>query len=60
MFVLHGGDHLERVSLVTQSAQPFADADLFAGRKVSVRGEILQRGAQKFLAVSRDDIRLID
>jgi hypothetical protein len=60
MFVPHGRADLERIALVTHAAQPFADADLFAGRKVSVRGEILQRGRQKFLALSRDDIRLID
>jgi hypothetical protein len=60
MFVPHGRADLGRVSLVTQSAQPFADADLFAGRRVSVRGELLQRGAQKFLALSRGDIHLLD
>jgi hypothetical protein len=60
MFVPHGHDDLGRVSLVAEAAQPFADADVFAGRRVSVRGEILGRGAQKFLAVSRRDIRLID
>jgi hypothetical protein len=60
MFVPHGRADLERVSLVTHAAQPFADADLFAGRRVSVHGEILQRGALKFLAISPRDIRFID
>jgi hypothetical protein len=30
-----------------------AGADVLAGRRVSLRGELLQRGVQKFLAVSR-------
>jgi hypothetical protein len=60
MFVPHNPGDLGRVSLVTEAAQPFADADVFAGKRVSVRGEILRRGAQKFLAVSRRDIRPID
>jgi len=60
MFVPHDRADLGRVSLVTQATEPFADADLFAGRKVTMRGEILQRGSQKFLAVSRGDIHLID
>lgn len=60
MFVPHGRADFGRVSLVTQAVQPFTDADLFAGRRVSVRGEILQRGPQKFLALSRADVRLID
>jgi hypothetical protein len=33
---------------------------VFAGRRVAIRGEILQRGTQKFLAVSRRDIRVVD
>lgn len=60
MFVPHGRADLERVALVTHAAQPFVDANLFAGRRVSVHGEILQRGTRKFLALSRNDIRLID
>jgi hypothetical protein len=60
MFVPHHPGDLGRVSLVTEAAQPFADADVFAGKRVAVRGEILRRGAQKFLAVSRRDIRLMD
>jgi hypothetical protein len=60
MFAPHDPVDLGRVSLVTKAMQPFTDADLYAGRRVSVRGEILQRGTQKFLALSRDDIRLID
>jgi hypothetical protein len=60
MFVPHSRADLGRVSLVSDAARPFADANVFAGRRVSIRGEILQRGAQKFFAVSRGDIRLID
>ncbi len=60
MFVPHNAGDLGRVSLVTESLQPFADADVFAGKRLSLRGEILRRGAQKFLAVSPRDIRLID
>lgn len=60
MFVPHDSGDLGRVSLVTDAAQPFVDADVFAGRRVSIRGEILKRDAQTFLAVSRRDIRLID
>ena len=60
MFVPHDPGGLGRLSLVTEAAQPFASADLFAGKRVSVRGEILQRGPQKFFAVSRRDVRLID
>ena len=60
MFVPHDSGNVGRVSLVTEAAQPFVDADVFAGKRVSVRGEILRRGAQTFLAVSQRDIRLID
>ena len=60
MFVAHNRADLGRVSLVSDAARPFVDADVFAGRRVSVRGEILQRGVQKFLAVSQRDLRLID
>jgi hypothetical protein len=60
MFVPHDSGSLGRVSLVTEAAQPFVGADVFAGRRVFVRGEILQRGPLTFLAVSRHEIRLID
>jgi hypothetical protein len=60
MFVPRDPADLGRVSLVSEAGRPFADSDLFAGRRVAIRGEILQRGAQKFLAVARGDIRLID
>lgn len=60
MFVPHNRADLGRVSLVSEAARPFAEANVFAGRRVSIRGELLQRGAQKFLAVSQRDIRPID
>jgi hypothetical protein len=60
MFVPHTRADLGRVSLVSEAARPFAEANLFAGRRVSIRGELLQRSAQKFLAVSQRDIRPID
>jgi hypothetical protein len=60
MFVAHHSSELGRVSLISASGRPFADADVFAGRRISIRGEIVQRGAQKFLAASRGDIRLLD
>lgn len=60
MFVPHNRPDLGRVSLVSEVARPFADANVFAGRRVSIRGELLRRGAQKFLAVSQRDIRPID
>jgi hypothetical protein len=60
MFVPLNRPDLGRVSLVSDVAQPFADAEAFAGRRVAIRGEIFQRGAQKFLAVDRRDIRLLD
>jgi hypothetical protein len=60
MFVAHTSGDLGRVSLVTDAAQPFIDADVFAGRRVSVRGELLKRHGQTFLAVATRDIRLID
>jgi hypothetical protein len=60
MFVPHGRPDLGRVSLVSEAAQPFADPEVFAGRRVAIRGEILLRGAQTFLAVVRRDIRLLD
>lgn len=60
MFVPHNPGNPGRVSLVTDAAQPFVGADVFAGRRVSIRGEILQRGLLKFLAVSQQDIRLVD
>jgi hypothetical protein len=60
MFVPHNRADLGRMSLVSDVARPFADANVFAGRRVSIRGELLQRGSQTFLAVSRRDIRPID
>ena len=60
MFVAHNRADLGRVPLVSDAARPFVDADVFAGRRVSIRGELLQRGVQKFLAVSQRDLRLID
>jgi hypothetical protein len=60
MFVPHDRAGLGRVSLVSSDGRAFVGADLFAGRRVSVRGEILQRGTQQFLAVSRSDVRLIE
>jgi hypothetical protein len=60
LFLPHGRADLGRLALVSDTTQPFDDAGEFAGRRVSVRGEILQRGAQRFLAVSRRDLRLID
>ena len=60
MFVPRDRGDLERVPLVADSGEPFADADTFAGRRVLIRGEVLQRGTQKFLAVERRDIRLLD
>ncbi len=60
MFVAHHGADVGRVALISDSGRPFADAGLFAGRKVSVRGEVVQSGAQTFLAVSPHDIRLIE
>ncbi len=60
LFVPHDRPDLGRMSLVADAGEPFPDADMFAGRRVSIRGEILQRGAQRFLAVIRRDIRLLD
>jgi hypothetical protein len=60
MFVPHNRADLGRVSLVSRVARPFAEANAFAGRRVAIRGELLQRGAQTFLAVSQRDIRPID
>ena len=60
MFVPHDRPDLGRIALVSDAAQPFANPEGFAGRRVSIRGEILRRGAQKFLAVARRDIRLLD
>ena len=60
MFVFRSRPELGRVSLVSDAAQPFVSAEEFAGRRVTIRGEILQRGAQTFLAVDRQDIRVLD
>jgi hypothetical protein len=51
----------ERLSLVSIDRRPFGGgADMWAGRAVSIRGELLQRGAQRFLATTPDGIRLRD
>jgi hypothetical protein len=60
MFVPRDRADVGRVSLLSDAAEPFLEADVFAGRAVWLRGELLQRGAQMFLAVSRRDIRLLD
>jgi hypothetical protein len=60
MFVPHDSPDLGRLSLLGDAGQPFADADMLAGRPVIIRGEVLQRGAQRFLAVVRRDIRVLD
>jgi hypothetical protein len=60
MFVPHDRIDLGRVALVSDAGKPFMEPGLFAGRRVAIRGEILQRGAQSFLAVSRRDVRVID
>jgi hypothetical protein len=60
MFVPHDRADLGRLPLVSDVGRPFADPDVFAGKRIVIRGEILQRGSQEFLAVSRRDIRLID
>lgn len=60
MFVPHDRPDVGRLSLVADADHPFADADMLAGRRVLIRGEVLQRGAQKFLAVVRRDIRVLD
>ena len=60
MFIPHDHPDLGRISLVGDAGQPLADADVFAGRRVLIRGEILQRGSQRFLAVVRRDIHVLD
>jgi hypothetical protein len=58
MFVPH--DRAGRLSLVSQDGRPFVGADGWAGRAVAIRGELLQRGAQRFLAASPSAIRVLD
>lgn len=60
MFVPAGRGALGRVSLVNEVGTPFLNADAWAGRRVVLRGEILERGVQTFLAVSAHDARLLD
>lgn len=60
MFVAHDSAGLGRLSLITNAAKPFVEVDRFAGRRVRVRGEILERDAQRFLALSPDDIHVLD
>jgi hypothetical protein len=58
MLVPHDHAELGRLSLVSPDGRPFArGTDLSAGRPVSVRGELLQRGTQRFLAASPADIQ---
>lgn len=60
MFVPRDRGDLGRMPLIGDAAQPFAEAALYAGRRVSIRGEVLERGTQKYLAVARRDVRLLD
>jgi hypothetical protein len=60
MFAPDDGSKLGRVSIVTEHGHAFVNPGAWAGRRVSVRGEVLQRGAQTFLAVSPHEIRLLD
>jgi hypothetical protein len=60
MFVPHNRPDVGRMPLLGDAAHPFADADLYAGRRVSIRGEVLERGKQRFLAVVRRDVRFLD
>ena len=65
MFVPHDrsgrvNDRSRRLSLVSQDGRPFVGADGWAGRAVAIRGELLQRGAQRFLAASPSAIRVLD
>jgi hypothetical protein len=59
MLVPHGGEASPgRLTLVTRDGHPFA-ADALAGitgRPVTVRGELLERDAQRFVATSVDQI----
>jgi hypothetical protein len=59
MFVAHG-DHarMGRLALVDRDGGPFTEAvDALVGRPVEVRGELLARGAMRFLAARSIDIR---
>jgi hypothetical protein len=58
MFVPH--DRSGRLSLVSSDGRPFVGADRVAGRAVAIRGELLQRGTQRFLAASTAAIRELD
>ena len=60
MFVTRDRPGLGRLSLVSDAGRPFADAEAWAGRRVSVRGEVLERHGQLFLAVSPARIRLLE
>lgn len=60
MFVPRDRPDLGRLPLVSEDGRPFADAATWAGRRVAVRGEMLQRSGQRFLAASRDQIRLLE
>jgi hypothetical protein len=64
MFVPHDrSGHVNdrsRVSLVSPDGRPFVDGARWAGRAVVIRGELLRRGAQRFLAASPSAIRVLD
>lgn len=53
-------DRSGRLSLVSPDGRPFVEASGWAGRAVVIRGEIRQRGAQRFLAASSSAIQLLD
>jgi hypothetical protein len=50
MFVPHDGRELGRVSLVSADGRAFVEASAWAGKPVLIRGTLLQRGSQTFLA----------
>jgi hypothetical protein len=52
MFVPHDRPELGRVSLVSADGRPFVDAGAWAGKPVLIRGTLLQRGSQTFLAAT--------
>lgn len=61
MFVSHGRTGATRLSLVSADGGPLTgDVGAWAGRPLSIRGELLQRGTQRFLAVSPAGIRLLE
>jgi hypothetical protein len=62
MFVPHDRElGTSRLSLVGADGRAFAGAlDEWAGRPVSIRGELFERGTQRFLAASPVNIRTLD